>query len=85
MATRAEVDRTTIELTKKIDNLTDELDKLKKEKKQKLLQFETLEGLVTKAQNEAKDYKKKYSDLTNEVFSFSSFCFSFSFLLCHMS
>ena len=51
----------------KIAELEEEIEKLKKEKKQKLVQFDTLDGLLKKAQQEAITYKNKYEQAQSEV------------------
>lgn len=50
-----------------IEELEGELEGLKKERKQKLLQFETLDGLLKKTQNENKDVVKQRDKALQEV------------------
>lgn len=57
-------DRQAIE---KIEQLTQEIEQLKKEKRQKLFQFEALDELVQKTQNELKDTKAKYQSIQSQV------------------
>jgi hypothetical protein len=61
-----------------IEELEGELEGLKKERKQKLLHFETLDGLLKKTQNENKDTIKQRDKALQEVIC----CYNCCCVLC---
>jgi chromosome segregation ATPase len=53
--------------TAKLNELQAEIEQLKKDKKQKLFQFESMDTLLKKTKAEASEYKKKYEEAIQEV------------------
>jgi hypothetical protein len=58
----------------KLQELEKEVEKLKKDKQQKLVQFGQMDTLLKKTQQECKDFKKKYEDAAQEVTPFGIYC-----------